>query len=109
MSTPKPHVIKAEAWVNTMPIQPTPGGTLDVVLEFNGNGARADLKKAVPQGINPKILILDLVYSPDAILIHNPQTSKYSEGLHTSTQYSSIQINFEGSKLAEINDIPIIK
>ena len=107
--TINPTVIKAEAWVDTMPIQPTTGGTLHISLEYNGNGARGVLNKAKPQGFNQKILLLDLVYSNESIFITNPQTSEYTEELNQSNQYESIVINFEGSELTVIKNIPIIK
>lgn len=102
-------IISAEAWVDTQPIQPTLGGTLHVVVTFDGQGAQGFLEKKIPQGINPNILLLELNFSPNRILIPNPQEVKYTEGLETSNQYSSIEIFDEENIVAEINNIPIIK
>jgi len=108
-NTPRPVVLKAEAYVDTMPIQPTIGGTLHVTLEYNGNGESGSLEKAVPQGIVKNQLILNLVYSDEQIFIINPQTNTYEEQLHESSQYHSILINFEGTELTTITKIPIRK
>ncbi len=103
-------IIKAEAWVDTQPIQPTPGGTLHVVVEFNGENRQALLVKRVPQGINPEILLLNLEYTANHILVNNPQTVEYTEELPgSSNYYQSIEIYFEDNVVAEINNIPIIK
>jgi hypothetical protein len=107
--TTKIEIIKAEAWVDTMPIQPTPGGTLHVTADINGNGRRAQLVKKVPQGINPEILMLEIKLSMTDEYVENPQHLSYAEQLQKSDQYKSIEIYFEDMKLKTISDIPIVK
>lgn len=104
------EIISAEAWVNTQPIQPTLGGTLNVVVTLNTVDRRgASLVKRIPQGFNPKILILDIVLSPNRIIIENPQEIKYTENLESSDQYTSIEIYFESDKVSFIDYIPIVQ
>lgn len=103
------EVIKAEAWVNTQPLQPTKGGTLIVSLDYNSNNhGFHNLQPAVPQGINPKVLLLQLTDSGTMIFIQNPRHNNYSQGLSSSNQYTSIDIIYEGNIVASINSIPII-
>jgi len=102
------EIIKAEAWVDKQPIQPTPGGTLHVAVEMNGNGRRASLVRKNPQGINPAILMLEIILSITTEYVENPQQLKYKEGLQTSNQYTSIEIYFKAEKLAEITDIQVV-
>lgn len=100
----------AEAWVDVMPVQPTAGGTLHVVVELNSdNHGRNFLKKVVPQGINPRILLLEIKISPNDIFIPNTQHATYVEGLDQSDQFTSIEIQFDGSVITDISSIPIIK
>ena len=102
------EIIKAEAWIDTMPIQPTPGGTLHVIADINGNGRRAHLVKKVPQGINPLILMLEIRLSLTDEYVKNPQHLTYVEHLQSTKQYETIEIYFENKKLKEITDIPIV-
>jgi hypothetical protein len=103
------EIIKAEARVDTMPIQPTAGGTLKVEIEFNGNGRIASLVKRKPQGINAKILLLEISYGMTEQYVANPQTVSYQEGLKTSKQYNTVEIYFEGMKVGVIMRIPIYR
>ncbi|MBS1502099.1 MAG: hypothetical protein JST32_08565 [Bacteroidetes bacterium] len=103
------EVIKAEAWVNTQPVQPTPGGTLVVSLDYNSNNAGFHrLIPAHPQGINPKILLLELTDEPEMIFIFNPRHASYSQGLASVDQYTSVEIRYHGSNIATIEPIPVI-
>jgi hypothetical protein len=108
--TEKIKIDHAEAWVNIMPPVPTPGGTLHVFVEMSSNNhGRHFLQKTIPQGINGSILILDLKVSLLDIFISNPQRLTYSEGLGKPQQYTRIEIHSEGSRLATIDDIPVVQ
>jgi hypothetical protein len=107
--TMKLKVKKAEAWVDTMPVQPTPGGTLHVVVTLEGTNAPCFLKKTVPQGFNPAILFLDVNESNLKMLVRPPQTITYVEHLSASTQYTSVDLFVGGKRVKTIKKIPIIK
>lgn len=102
------QIIKAEAWVNTQPVQPTAGGTLIVHLDYNSNDhGFHNLQPAHPQGINSKILLLEITFSSEMIFITNPRHASYSQGLQTPDQYSSIEFIYKGEKVGSIDDIPM--
>lgn len=103
------QIIKAEAWVNTQPVQPTRGGTLIVSVDYNSNDPGFhNLQPAHPQGINPKILLLEITDSNEMIYIFNPRHNSYSQGLSTADQYTSIELIYNGKNVGSINHIPII-
>lgn len=109
MTKEKIKIQHAEAWDNIMPVQPTPGGTLHVLLEIvSNNHGRHFLNKMIPQGVNPAILMLEVKISPLDIFITNPQSLTYTEGLATETQYSSVEIFSDGKIIGKINEIPIV-
>lgn len=94
------------AWVNLMPPLPTPGGTLHVTGEVDTHSTKfAFLKRAEPQGINPKILILDLMVQAGIVPAKNPQRVHYTEALKEKQQYTSVEIRYEGKVIAEIDHI----
>src|SRR5690349_4907531 len=97
-------IVSSKAWVDMMPIQPTPGGTLHVAVEINGNGRKASLVRKEPQGINPMILMLEIKLSLTDQYVENPQHLKYTEGLQSTDQYTSIEVYYEADMLAEITD-----
>lgn len=110
MKTHAINVVHSEAWINTQPIQPTPGGSLHVILDINSNThARHFLVKTTPQGINPAILLLEVKAMPYEIYISNPQQLTYVEHLASSDQYSLIEISDSNGLLCSISKIPIIK
>ncbi len=103
------QIITAEAYVNTQPVQPTPGGTLIVNIAYNSNNhGFHSLQPAVPQGVNGKILILEITDSNEMIFIVNPRHNTYSVGLQTPTQYTSIELIYEGKMVGSIQKIPVI-
>jgi hypothetical protein len=95
-----------KAVVNLMPIRPTPGGTLTVTGDVDTHSTDlALLKKAVPQGINPKTLLLDLEVSTGTKPVTNPQKVHYTEGLIQEKQYTSVEILYEGKTVGVIDNI----
>lgn len=102
------QIIKAKAWVNTQPVEPTAGGTLIVYLNYNSNDHGVhSLRPAHPQGINTEILLLEITFSSEMIFISNPRQASYSQGLQTQDQYSSIEFIYKGEKVGSINDIAV--
>jgi hypothetical protein len=94
------------AWVNLMPPRPTPGGTLHVTGDVDTHSAdMAYLEKKIPQGINPKILLLDLKIVAGTAPAKNPQKVHYNEGLQQKDQYTSVEIYYEGERVAMIDEI----
>lgn len=95
--------------MNLMPVQPTAGGTLHVTGEVNTHSTDfAFLQKRVPQGISPKILLLDLLVFTGIKPEKNPQWVRYNEALETKDQYSSIEIYYDNEReacIAEIKEV----
>ncbi len=101
---------KWEAWINIMPIQPTPDGTLHVIGEVDTHSADfAFLEKAIPQGKNDKILLLNLKVETGIAPATNPQRVHYTEALQKKDQYTNIEILHKGKSIASIRDIKIVQ
>jgi hypothetical protein len=85
-----------KAWLDLMP----PGTpTLHVTGKcvFPKHGYKVTLKKAVPQGINPAILLLrKTVKPPTGIVIPTPQIVNVSFTLKTKTKYTHVTILPDG-------------
>lgn len=94
------------AWVNLMMPGPTPSGTLHVVGKVDTHSANfAFLEKAVPQGINPAILLLNLRTETGIAPAANPQNVSYTEALSAKDQYSEVQVWCHGKLEATITKI----
>jgi hypothetical protein len=110
VSQEKIRIDHAEAWINIMPPLPTAGGTLHVFVEIvSNNHGRHFLAKKVPQGINPKILMLEIKLTPEDIFIFNPQRLTYSEDLSKQDQYASVEVYSGINRLAVIDNIPLVQ
>lgn len=96
------------AWIDMMPIQPTPGGTLHVIGQVDAGTALAFLRKRQPQGFNPHILLLDLHVVNGIVPVKNPQQVHYSEGLDKDQRYTEVDIFFEGKEVGKITEIGIV-
>jgi hypothetical protein len=102
MAKPAPDTKNWEAWIDTMPGGP---GHMTVIGDVDvGNiAASAHLKEHNPQGINPKILLLDLTITldgegyPKKIYKQARFDKPASKG-----QYTSVDILWEGDKIADI-------
>ena len=85
-----------KAWLDTMP----PGTpTLHVTGKcvFPTHGYKVTLKKAIPQGINPKILLLQkIVTPPGGPVIQTPETVQVKYSLKTKTKYTNVTILPDG-------------
>jgi hypothetical protein len=85
-----------KAWLDLMP----PGTpTLHVTGKciFPKHGYKVTLKKAMPQGINPAILLLQkVVKPPTGIVIPTPQTVLVNFTLKTKTKYKAVTILPDG-------------
>jgi len=100
-------VNKSEAWIDNMPSPGAPNSILDVALEITSkSGSKYYLTKKIPQGINPSILMLELLRSSIRILIKNPQPVSYSESAGIG-QYTKIEIYNEGALVSKITDIKV--
>jgi hypothetical protein len=95
------------AWVNTMPPRPHTLHVMGNVIVPNSNTV-VNLVKAVPQGINPKILLLevevDLASGGD---IDKQQKVHYSETTSIGT-YDFVQIRFPNGASLTIDNIDIV-
>jgi hypothetical protein len=99
-------ISKWQAWINLMPIQPTFGGTLHTTGEADTNSTDfAFLEKAIPQGFNPKILLLKLKVETGIAPVTNPQQLHYKEELQQKNQYTIIEIHSNGNLEATITDL----
>ena len=98
-----------KAFIDLQPILQTPGGTLRVIGKVDTqNTNEAKLLKREPQGINPAILLLEII-ELDFAPAENPQEVRYEEGLQATDQYSSIEIFAGDKKVATINDFEIVQ
>ena len=96
------------AWINQEPLQPTNEGTLHVTGEVDSHSTKfAVLRKKNPQGINEKILLLEIKLYSGIIPVNNPQLLHYSEELEST--YSSIEIFYGSQKVTQIADIPVVQ
>ncbi len=94
------------AWINLMMPRPTPGGTLHVIGKADTHSVDfAFLEKAVPQGTNPSILLLNLRTETGIAPANNPQTVSYNEALSAKDQYSEVQVWYKGKLEATITKI----
>lgn len=86
-----------KAWIDMMPPGPP---TLHVTGKcvFPKHGYKVKLTKAVPQGINPKILLLRKVVTPPVgPVIQTPQTVAVSFTLKTNSKYTHVTILPDGT------------
>ena len=94
------------AWINLMPPLPTPGGTLHVTGIVDAHSKElAFLVKAVPQGTNPKILLLNLIVQNGIVPVDNPQRVHYTEPLLKKHQYNTVEIFYKKERIALIDEI----
>ncbi len=73
--------------------------------EFPSSGYKVALRRAMPQGINPAILVLEKVVTPPAgpsSDVMSKISVKYSE--QTSSKYTSVQILPEGNQI-EVREV----
>jgi hypothetical protein len=97
------------AWINMQPIQPTKGGTLHVTGEIVDHPTQvATIVKKVPQGINPRILLLEIIIHTSGVPIKQPQTMNYPESLAEGQKYDSIEVFLNSKIETNITKIPII-
>lgn len=100
---------KWAAWVNAMPSKPA---ELHVVgeVEFPHPGWHGYLRERVPQGINPTILMLDLVLVEQPGIWPEVMTWR-AVGFHKAVakpdQYAAIDVQFDGKKF-EYLDVTIV-
>ena len=99
------------AWVNLMPPRPDDFHVIGGV-EVGNPGITATLTKRHPQGINPKILLLDLslVQQPGVW----PQVvtcalARYDEILDWKDTYSSVDIFLGNSVFAKIDHVEVVQ
>jgi len=105
---PKIKTSDWNAWIDTMPVQPTPGGTLHVTGEVDAGSALAFLVKRQPQGINPQVLLLDLQVVNGIVPVKNPQQVHYRENLEKGQRYTEVDIFYQGQEEARITEIGIV-
>ena len=102
MARPAPDTKDWKAWIDTMPPGP---GHLTVIGEVDvGNiASSAHLKETVPQGINPKILMLDLTITLDGEGYPKKiyKQARFDKPARAG-QYTSVDIMWEGSKIADM-------
>ena len=86
-----------KAWLDLMPLG-TPTLHVTGKCVFPKHGYKVTLKKAVPQGINPAILLLQKVVTPPTgVVIPTPQTVNVSFKLKTKTKYTHVTILPDGT------------
>jgi len=90
-------------WITNQPVQPAQFGTLNITGEIiSSSSLKPSLVKRVQQGINPSILLLDLIMSSSETPTKQPQRVGYSETLNEKSPYSSLEIHYNGEIIATI-------
>lgn len=94
---------KWEAIQNLQPPLKTPGGTLTVTgsMEYGDPSGNPVLQKKSPQGINPQILMLEVVPPTDA-KGRKVVELKYQEDLQTADQHTSVEVYYKNDKIADM-------
>ena len=93
-------------WNATQNLHPplkTPGGKLTVTgsMSYGDPGGNPTLQKRSPQGINPKILMLDVV-PPTDLKGNKVVNLRYEEDLGTEDQHTSVEVYYKGDKIADM-------
>lgn len=97
---------KWEAWIDVMPGDMP---SLHVTAEVDTHSAdMAILEKRMPQGINPKILLLDLKTFSGTKPETNPQQVKYTEEVHNTEVYEQVDVFYDDEVIASIKEIKVI-
>jgi hypothetical protein len=88
---------------NLQPPLRTPGGELKVTgsMEYGDPSGSPTLQKRSPQGINPQILMLDVVPPTDA-KGRKIVDLEYKEDLQTENQHTTVEVFYKGERIAEI-------
>ena len=103
------HDIETSNWqarIDKQPIQPTPAGTLHVTGDVDTRTTdAARLIKKEPQGINPRILMLEVKVGGIVPAESNPQEVRYKEELLAEKPYDSVEIYNHNNRIATIEKI----
>jgi hypothetical protein len=92
-------------WKAWQDLQPGPGKPKLIVtgqVELGNTNETPHLKETVPQGINPKILLLDLTITSSGIgnpVVHWKEV-RFEKKIEKD-QYSSVDIMFNGNSVAQ--------
>jgi hypothetical protein len=97
---------KPAEWKAVQNLQPplkTPGGTLTVTgsMEYGDPSGNPTLQKISPQGINPQILMLEVVPPTDA-KGRKVVDLKYEDNLQTENQHTSVEVYYKKNKIADM-------
>lgn len=110
-----PSEVKLQNWIAILNLMPGPGPASFYVtgeVELPASNYEARLVKRVPQGINPKVLMLDLVLEPLKV----PGTQalewrlvRYEEeaARGAGAPYEQIEIFYQGNRIKRIMDIKV--
>jgi hypothetical protein len=99
------------AWINLMPPRPDDFHVIGGVVVTNP-GIQATLTKRHPQGINPKILILDLSLMQQPgnwIQVVTCAQGRYDEILDWRENYSSVSIYHGDQLISNIDHIDVVQ
>jgi len=85
---------------NLQPPLKTPGGHLTVTGDIMYGDGTPTLQMKSPQGINPKILMLEVVPASDGKDKKVPL--KYEADLQTEDQHTSVEVFYKGDRIADM-------
>jgi hypothetical protein len=88
---------------NLQPPLKTPGGTLTVTgsMEYGDPSGNPTLQRKSPQGINAKILMLEVVPATDA-KGRKVVNLEFKEDLGTEDQHTSVEVYYKNDKIADM-------
>jgi hypothetical protein len=92
-----------KAWVNSMPGTSKPKLIVTGSFLAGPEKVKYALEPANPQGINPKILILQVI--PDPTTGTHKQEMRFEQELGSKDQYTSLEIRIPGRESIMINKI----
>ena len=98
-AAPKKVTGRCSGWKAVLNLMPGSTPTLRVTGKcvFRKHGYKVTLKEAVPQGINPAILLLQkIVKAPTGLVIPTPEVVNVSFTKKTKTKYKKVTILPDG-------------
>jgi hypothetical protein len=101
MAQPAPNTKDWKAWFEVLPPHPQAHFTVTGEVEVNNVADSAHLKVHQPQGINPKILLLDLTITLDGEGFPKKfyKQVRLDMAAHAGA-YTDVEILWEGNKIA---------
>jgi hypothetical protein len=105
----KPNTRDWKAWQNLQPVG-KPKLIVTGQVETSNSNQTPKLSRHEPQGINPKILLLDLTITTSGIgnTVMGWRDVRYEESI-TKDQFSEVDVLWEGNVIVQIKEIETVQ